>query len=124
MAFTIPEECMDMKIPKLSLQPILENSVKYAAEVTMKPCLIEIRAKRKGNRLILCIWDNGPGIPEQILAQIRERRVPDNTGIGLLNIEDRIQMLGGTGSGLKIYSKKGRGTWITLCICQPGGESS
>ncbi len=42
-----------MKIPKLSLQPILENSVKYAAEVTMKPCLIEIRA-RKGNRLILC----------------------------------------------------------------------
>ena len=124
VAFTIPEECMDMKIPKLSLQPILENSVKYAAEVTMKPCLIEIRAKRKGNRLILCIWDNGPGIPEQILAQIRERRVPDNTGIGLLNIEDRIQMLGGTGSGLKIYSKKGRGTWITLCICQPGGESS
>lgn len=124
VAFTIPEECMDMKIPKLSLQPILENSVKYAAEVTMKPCLIEIRARRKGNRLILCIWDNGPGIPEQILAQIRERRVPDNTGIGLLNIEDRIQMLGGTGSGLKIYSKKGRGTWITLCICQPGGESS
>lgn len=124
VAFTIPEECMDMKIPKLSLQPILENSVKYAAEVTMKPCLIEIRARRKGNRLILCIWDNGPGIPEQILAQIRERRVPDNTGIGLLNIEDRIQMLGGTGSGLKIYSKKGQGTWITLCICQPGGESS
>ena len=124
VAFTIPEECMDMKIPKLSLQPILENSVKYAAEVTMKPCLIEIRARRKGNRLILCIWDNGPGIPEQILAQIRERRVPDNTGIGLLNIEDRIQMLGGTGSGLKIYSKKGQGTWITLCICQPGGECS
>ena len=124
VAFTIPEECMDMKIPKLSLQPILENSVKYAAEVTMKPCLIEIRARRKGNRLILCIWDNGPGIPEQILAQIRERRVPDNTGIGLLNIEDRIQMLGGTGSGLKIYSKKGQGTWITLCICQPGGEGS
>ena len=124
VAFTIPEECMDMKIPKLSLQPILENSVKYAAEVTMKPCLIEIRARRKGNRLILCIWDNGPGIPEQILAQIRERRVPGNTGIGLLNIEERIQMLGGTGSGLKIYSKKGRGTWITLCICQPGGESS
>lgn len=124
VAFTIPEECMDMKIPKLSLQPILENSVKYAAEVTMKPCLIEIRARRKGNRLILCIWDNGPGIPEQILAQIRERRVPDNTGIGLLNIEDRIQMLGGTGSGLKINSKKGQGTWITLCICQPGGEGS
>lgn len=66
------------------------------------------QGQKEGNRLILCIWDNGPGIPEQILAQIRERRVPDNTGIGLLNIEDRIQMLGGTGSGLKIYSKKGR----------------
>lgn len=124
VAFSIPEECMNLKIPKLSLQPILENSVKYAAEVTMKPCLIEIRARKKGNRLILCVWDNGPGIPEPILTQIRERRVPGNTGIGLLNIEERIQMLGEPGSGLKIYSAKGRGTWITLCICQPGGECS
>lgn len=124
VAISIPEECMDMKIPKLSLQPILENSVKYAAEVTMNPCLIEIRAKRRGECLILCIWDNGPGIPEKILTQIKERRVLGNTGIGLQNIEERIQMLGGAGSRLKIYSKKGRGTWITLCICQPGGEGS
>lgn len=124
VVISIPEECMDMKIPKLSLQPILENSVKYAAEVTMKPCLIEIRAKRRGESLILCIWDNGPGIPEKILTQIKKRCVLGNTGIGLQNIEERIQMLGGAGSRLKIYSKKGRGTWITLCICQPGGEES
>lgn len=124
VVFSIPEECMNLKIPKLSLQPILENSVKYAAEVTMKPCVIEIHAKKRSNHLILYIWDNGPGIPKQILTQIKERTIPNNTGIGLLNIEERIQMLGGTGSGLKIYSRKGKGTWVKLCICQPGGEYS
>lgn len=124
VTFSIPDECMNLKIPKLSLQPILENSVKYAAEATMKPCVIEIHARKKGDCLILCIWDNGPGIPKQILTQIRERKALGNTGIGLLNIEERIQMLGDSGSGLKIYSKKGQGTWITMCIGQPGGTSS
>ena len=109
--------CRELLVPGASV--FLEKSDKKERKTAY-----DLIAVKKGNRLILCVWDNGPGIPEPILTQIRERRVPGNTGIGLLNIEERIQMLGEPGSGLKIYSAKGRGTWITLCICQPGGECS
>lgn len=119
--FTIPQECLSMRIPKLSLQPILENSVKYGAEASLKPCIVEVRARRRKNMLILCIWDNGPGMPGQILKQMREGLIKDHGGIGLKNIEERVNMLGGEGSGLRIYTKRGRGTWVTVTVCQQGG---
>ncbi len=122
ICFSIPEECMELKIPKLSLQPILENSVKYAAETSMKPCVIQVNARKRKGGLVLCIWDNGPGIPPQIWKQIQTGESTGSTGIGLINIEERIRMLGGTGSGLKIYTGPKRGTWIRLTIIQPGGD--
>ncbi|MDO5350509.1 MAG: sensor histidine kinase [Lachnospiraceae bacterium] len=122
--FSIPEQCMELEIPKLSLQPILENSVKYAAEASMKPCQVQIHARKRNGSLILCIWDNGPGIPPQIRQRIRTRESTSSTGIGLINIEERVRMLGGIGSGMKIYASPKRGTWIRLTIVQTGGDEA
>lgn len=122
--FSIPEECMELRIPKLSLQPILENSVKYAAEASMKPCVVQVNARKRNGNLILCIWDNGPGIPRQIRERILTGESAGNTGIGLINIEERVRMLGGFGSGMKLYTSPKRGTWIRLTIVQPGGEEA
>lgn len=138
----VPKECLSMKIPKLSLQPILENSVKYGAESSLKPCLVEVRARKRKNRLILRIWDNGPGMPKSVLECLRagimgegrleegglseekrgKERMEEGGGIGLKNIGERVRMLGGEGSGLRIYTKKGLGTLITVTVSQPGGE--
>lgn len=121
VCFSIPPECMELSLPKLSLQPILENSIKYGAEHAMTPCVIHVDAREKGGRLVIRIWDNGPGIPPATLCQLRNQEPRESTGVGLMNIGERIQMLGGEGSKMQIYSGK-KGTLICLVIAQPGGE--
>lgn len=118
----VPKDCLSLLIPKLSLQPILENSVKYGAEVSLKPCSIEIHARQRNNGLMIWVIDDGPGISAETLKKLRNHEIASHTGIGLSNIEERVQMLGDKGSSLKIFSREGRGTCVKLSICQPGGS--
>ncbi|MEG0340374.1 MAG: histidine kinase, partial [Oscillospiraceae bacterium] len=58
----VTPECMEWEIPKLSLQPIVENSIKAGAERSMKACNIIVKARIIHNRLVVSIYDNGCGI--------------------------------------------------------------
>lgn len=124
VCFSIPPECMELFLPKLSLQPILENSIKYGAEKAMTPCVIHVHASERAGHLRIRIWDNGPGIPKEILSRLKNGEQREGPGVGLMNIEERIRMLGGGGSKMQIYSSKIRGTLVCLAIAQPGGDWS
>ncbi|MBM7095942.1 sensor histidine kinase [Bacillus sp. H-16] len=101
---------------KLILQPIVENSIEHGKKhKTFNH--ISIQAKRKENRIVIHVTDNGPGFTEDILLQLNNRHESSFTGLGLLNVHDRIRMYYSGNSGLVICSTKGQTTiQITIPI--------
>ncbi|HEX7056776.1 MAG TPA: sensor histidine kinase [Bacilli bacterium] len=105
----------DCQIPKLSLQPIVENAIQYGLEQLTTVCNIRISAIRKGDCLIISVEDNGPGMDARLLMQIRKGEVKSKgSGIGLHNIDERIKLLFGEEYGLEVYSERGVGTKVML----------
>ena len=136
----IPGTLMERRIPKLSLQNIVENSVKYALENMLEPCRIEVWAECREEIFHLYVRDNGPGIAPDILRRIageapedraeeRRKRTEEiqgtsgtektggeaGLGIGLANIRQRIMLLFDTGSDL-LVSNTGKGTLTEIRI--------
>ena len=118
--FHIPDELLDCMVPKLLLQPIIENCIRHGF-VQGRELHIDIDAKQEGNNIIFNIKDNGKGITEERLKQIREsfeEEVSDETvkHVGLYNVEKVLSMLYGEQYGLTINSKIDEGTNVLLNI--------
>lgn len=78
--FDVPAALSSACVPGMILQPLVENSVKYAVSATSRPVTIRISAREAGDKLVLTVSDDGPGKPEG----------PGGTGIGLANVRDRL----------------------------------
>jgi len=113
----VPDGVGEYRIPKLVLQPLLENSFKHAVELSVDVSVIQLKVHLEGEKLYVRIEDNGPGIDPQILRRVREGEVnPKGTGIGLKNIDDRIKLYAGEEYGLRIENLSGKGTAITVIL--------
>ncbi|UJF34995.1 sensor histidine kinase [Paenibacillus hexagrammi] len=113
----VPGEFRSGLIPKLTLQPLLENAIKYALEEMLDPCLISIAAREDGSRLDIMVEDNGPGIDIEYLDQIMKgERQSKGTGVGLKNIDERIRIAFGDDCGVRIENKAEGGTRVTVRI--------
>lgn len=114
----VSEEVKSTMIPKLLLQAVIENSIKYGYRD--KNCLtINIRGNVIGENLVLEVKDNGGGINEKLLDEIRiVLDKPQNTTehIGLYNVHRRLVLLYGAQYGLKIKSVYGEGTLVSIII--------
>jgi hypothetical protein len=82
----IDDAVLDAKVPGMILQPLVENSVKYAVAATQRPVTIAIEARREGGQLVITVHDDGPG--ERESAQIGKTH---GCGIGLVNVRDRLR---------------------------------
>lgn len=114
----IAPKANEMLIPKLILQPLIENSVKYGYG-EKEVLSIDIKARVHENKLKIDIIDNGVGIEKNKLAEINkmlEKKTNDSEHIGLFNVNRRLQLLYGNEYGLKITSKVGFGTTIRLTM--------
>ncbi len=78
--FDVPEDLMTACVPGMILQPLVENSIKYAVSTTIRPVTIRITAREGGGFLVLTVADDGPG----------EGFVNGGTGIGLANVRSRL----------------------------------
>lgn len=113
----VPEPIRSNSIPKLTLQPLLENAIKYAVEVMLEPCVIQIIGREEGESILLIMEDNGPGIDEAYLEQILTgERKSRGTGIGLKNIDERIKLSFGDEFGVQVDNRAGGGARITVRI--------
>jgi two-component system sensor histidine kinase YesM len=111
------EELKEFYIPKLILQPIVENSIKYGLEQLPGVCKIEIRGKKQENFFEIWVIDNGPGLSEEFKEKVwLEDDKTSGTGIGLKNIDDRIKLFFGSEFGLSITGKKKVGTTVVIRI--------
>lgn len=112
----IDDACMEFIIPKLLLQPLLENSIKYGFQ--KKPCIhIRVQGWLGEDALYFTVEDNGGGVDETMLEQLRDILRSDEVNIehnGLQNINRRIWLGYGGDSGLTIDSTEGEGFTVKL----------
>ena len=108
----------ELLVPKLILQPLVENSIKHAIEPCKKQGLISIRSFLCNGKINISVHDNGCGMtPEQLLKlQQPDKRGSGQTGIGVKNVEKRLKLFFGDDSELRIESEQGVGTTMTIII--------
>jgi len=122
LAFDAPEECFEYLVPKLILQPLVENCFEHGRAERAGRWVVTIRAAVAGDDLYLTVVDNGVGIPAEKLEQIRaalesgtDSSLRGAEHIGLTNVNARIRlMFGGEDYGLTIDSDPETGTSITV----------
>lgn len=116
----IDENCGSCMVPKLVLQPLIENSIKYGFRDAMN-LKIQIRGYRKGYFLYLEVLDNGPGLSTEefrYLTQVLEKDCNDTNSNGLYNIHRRLKLQYGEKSGIEIMKNEDRGLCIRLKVLQ------
>lgn len=80
--FDLPDDLEDARVPGMILQPLVENSVKYAVSAVSRPVTITLAAREEFDRLVLTVSDDGPGVPQGTTHGL---------GIGLANVRDRLE---------------------------------
>ncbi|MDF2922965.1 MAG: histidine kinase [Paenibacillaceae bacterium] len=113
----VEEAIRSLPIPKLSLQPIIENALLHGIQNTEEQrgtLLIEGGATADG--YWLQVTDDGAGMEEGRAAVILEEPRPDSGGYGLYNVHERIRLFAGQGSGLAVHSRPGEGTRVEIRV--------
>ena len=110
----------EYQIPKLTLQPLVENALYHGIKYKRSRGMIEITGTQEGENLYLTVADDGVGMNEEELKKLeKEISRPckeTESGFGLANVNERIRMYFGAEFGMKIWSEKGSGTRITIEI--------
>ena len=106
------------EIPKLVLQPLVENAIYHGIKQSHKKGFISITGGMDGSDIFLEVHDDGPGMSEEELEQLRMSLSEDVMGgsIGLRNVNYRIKKTYGDGCGIQIYSERGVDTCVRICI--------
>jgi sensor histidine kinase YesM len=117
----IDDACLNVQIPGLTLQPIIENAVIHAVEPEENGGVIWIRISDEEDKVRIEIEDDGPGMPEEIIRQILEGQQivqtgGHSTGIGLSNVVKRMRLFYENEDVLEIQSEMGYGTKVVLNI--------
>lgn len=103
-------------LPHFTLQPLVENAIKYGVEESEDICTITVTARAEKNALLLSVHNTGPAIAPEHLAQMRDFTVkPQGHGIGLKNIYERLSMLY-TKFTFRIDSTDPGGTTVTILL--------
>ena len=121
------EEIMNCRIPKLTLQPILENSIIHGTELKIGEGNLWIRFRRTEKRLVITISDDGVGMDEETLERLNEKlnrgvdaitQQPEEKqgGIALANVNNRIHLIFGDEYGMHVYSMADSGTDVEISI--------
>jgi len=112
--FDLEKGIIQKYIPKLMLQPLVENAIVHGMENKIGSGKISISAYQKDGYLIFTVTDDGCGMSEEQLSAVRNLNSEGMYRIGLSNIERRAKMYGDESCGLTINSTEGVGTTIIL----------
>ena len=117
--FEVEPDIEQYKTIKLVIQPLIENAIYYGMEYMDGEGEIHIRAYTREQDLYLEVEDNGPGMPEDQVEHLLtggEKARQKGSGIGLKNVNQRIQLYFGTQYGLEIESEPDEGTVVRIHI--------
>ncbi len=106
---------LEMLVPSMLLQPLIENSIKHGIEPRISGGTITMRSRLRETSMMIEVEDDGVGMGES-------SRTPGNgvvrkgTGIGMKNVRERLEVLYGEAARFDVMSRPGRGTRVTLEI--------
>lgn len=119
VTFDVDEELYSYCTVKLILQPLLENAINYGVS-GMEDCgEIVVTGRKQGDKIVLSVCDNGLGMPEEEAALVltdSNRVHKHGSGVGLVNVNSRIQIVFGKEYGLLVESEPNEGTRVSISI--------
>lgn len=116
--YFIMPDCNDYLVPKLILQPFIENSF-FHGFPSDEEGKIQVFIKEQGENIKIEVYDNGVGIEEETLEKVKEKKETKNdhfSGIGVNNVDSRIKLIYGNEYGIEIKSKLNKGTTVTILL--------
>lgn len=108
--FEIADDTKRALVPSLILQPLVENSIKYAVAARETGGTIRISSSRQGESLHLSVADDGPGISTE------DGQLPDFSGVGIANTRDRLKQLYGSGHSCTFGEAEPSGLQVDILL--------
>lgn len=118
--YDIHEETLESMLPKITLQPIVENAIYHGIKPTNKKCTLAIRSFLLEDKILIEINDDGAGMQEEdsrsINNELQTEYIKEENHIGIKNVNQRIKLSFGENYGIEIKSKINIGTSIIISI--------
>ena len=112
----MPKDISLIHVPKLCIQPLVENALKHSMEDNDEMCTIRVTIKERENDYQIKVSNTGSRFEPDLLQKIRDEEItPQGSGVGLVNINSRLELLYGNRFGLKFYNKNGMAV-VTLSV--------
>lgn len=111
------EDCL---LPKLVLQPLIENAIYHGMKPKRGACRLTVQVRRKRELLEIDVADNGVGMPEEKVEALRNTlrngQGPKVDSYGIVNVNERIQIMFGMQYGISVESEWGKGSRFRITI--------
>ena len=112
--FDVDPDCLGYYCNKITLQPIIENSINHGLDLMVEEGRIDVRVRFDGDDIVFSVQDNGVGMGPEQLEAIMQNGPTDRTGIGIKNVNDRLKIYFGRNYGLSITSEPDVGTCVEI----------
>lgn len=112
--FDVDPDCLGYYCNKITLQPIIENSINHGLDLMVEEGRIDVRVRFDGDDIVFSVQDNGVGMSPEQLEAIMQNGPTDRTGIGIKNVNDRLKIYFGRNYGLSITSEPDVGTCVEI----------
>ncbi len=108
----IDPNTLDILVPSILLQPLIENSIKHGLEPRIGGGTVTLRSRLNGDRAIIEVADDGVGVGAKPTSTLPR----DGAGIGMKNVRERLEVLYGDKARFTVVSNPGRGTLVSIEI--------
>ena len=116
----VPDEIGDFMIPKITIQPLIENALYHGIKNKRGGGNITISTRNEGDDLVISVTDNGIGMTDERLAEVTEGlsgdQPADNAIYGLYNVNERIKLKFGNKYGITLHSVFGEGSTCDILL--------
>ncbi|MCA1291975.1 sensor histidine kinase [Paenibacillus sp. alder61] len=116
--YELDEIPLDCRVPKMFLQPVVENAIIHGFSSVSNGGLLRIAGRDAGDRLEFIVEDNGRGMEAEALESLWR---PEAAGVGLKNVNNRIKLLYGESYGMQAFSIPGGGTRMKITLPKQSG---
>ena len=124
----LDERAMDLEVPKLILQPLVENAIYHGVKEKDGPGKVALRCREEAGQVVIEISDDGPGMDacqlERLNAQLRDDDVRSRSSYGILNVQERLRLFFHENCVMTIKSTQNVGTCVTIRIRVEGERNA
>jgi two-component system sensor histidine kinase YesM len=110
----VDHDLIDREVPRLFLQPFIENAFVHAFDQMDKGCVLRITGWQENERLFFTVRDNGQGMSPERIAKIMAG--DEGGSVGMSNVHRRLKLMYGEQYGIEVQSTLGMGTTIMICL--------